>query len=399
MGFPSIGWINEMSDKILSVDNLLAQARTATGLENFGDNWFIEPLARLVEETNTDAGLIAPDAGAGQRILGALMDRLGLVQYFKDHPEAADEIIEPACAVIGLPRTGSTVIHRLLASAPQLTSLYWWETCFPLPFPDEKSGDPSPRIQMAHQVVDQLLTEWPDFESIDPIEAEAVAEEVILLDRTFLSTTYDSMMPIPNYGFWQAEQDHEPAYRDLLKFMQVIQHQRGGERKKWVLKTPHHLLGGINGLLAVFPNIQLVMTHRDVEQVLPSYCSMCASLSINASTSYDPVKQGEYWTRRFQEGLERFDKLRASLPKGQIVDVRYQDTVSDPIGTSEKVMTAIGVSFGELEKQAMENCIAENARGKRPKHKYSAEQFGLTVQGIADDFAAYHKTYLAGDEA
>ncbi len=386
-----------MSATPLSVDGLLEQAKNQTTLSDFGDDWFMEPLARLVEETNTDAGLIAPDAGAGQRIQAALMDRLALVQYFKDHPEAADEVIEPTCAIIGLPRTGSTVIHRLLASAPELTSLQWWETCFPLPFPDEKTGDPGPRIQMAHQVVDQLLTEWPDFESIDPIEAEVVAEEVILLDRTFLSTTYDSMMPIPNYGFWQAEQDHEPAYRDLLKFMQAIQHQRGGERKKWVLKTPHHLLGGMNGLLAVFPDIKLVMTHRDVEQVLPSYCSMCASLSINASTTYDPLKQGAYWTRRFSEGLERFESLRSTLSNDQIVDVRYQDTVSDPIDTVRHVMHAIGLDFGDPEKQAMDECMADNERGKRPKHKYTAEQFGLTAKGIAKEFAAYHQQYLGDD--
>ena len=387
-----------MSGAALSVDTLLANARAATGLDDFGDHWFLVPLARLVEETNADAGLIAPDAGAGQRIQGALMDRLGLVQYFKDHPEAADERIEPACAIIGLPRTGSTVMHRLLASAPGLTSLYWWETCFPLPFPDEKPGDPAPRIAMAHQIVDQLLSEWPDFESIDPIEAESVAEEVILLDRTFLSTTFDSMMPIPDYGFWQAEQDHEPAYRDLLKFMQVVQHQRGGARKKWVLKTPHHLLGGMSGLLAVFPDIPLVMTHRDVGDVLPSYCSMCASLSVGASTSYDPMKQGEYWTQRFRKGLERFEDMRATLPTGQVIDVRYQDTVAEPVRTAENVMRAIGLDFDEGDRKAMDDCMAANVRETRPKHKYSAEQFGLTREQITKDFAAYHDRYLGEEE-
>ncbi len=383
-----------MSGGTLSVDVLLGNARQATGLEDFGDDWFLAPLGRLVEETNAHAGLIAPDAGAGQRIQFALMDRLGLMQYFKDHPEAAEEKIEPACAIVGLPRTGSTVTHRLLASAPDLTSLYWWETCFPLPFPDEKAGDPSPRINMAHQVVDQLLTEWPDFESIDPIEAEAVAEEVILLDRTFLSTTYDSMMPVPGYGLWQAEQDHAPAYRDLIRFMQVVQHQRGGERQKWVLKTPHHLLGGMNGLLSVFPDIKLVMTHRDVGQVLPSYCSMCASLSVGASTTYDPLKQGQYWTDRFRDGLKRFEELRATLPSEQVIDVRYQDTVSDPVRTARDVLGAIGLSNGDAEQQALEACMAANARENRPKHKYTAEQFGLTAEQIAEDFAFYHDRYF-----
>lgn len=384
-----------MSGAELSVDALLANARSTTGLHDFGNDWFLKPLARLVAETNADAGLVAPDAGAGQRIQGALMDRLGLVQYFKDHPEAADEIIEPACAIVGLPRTGSTVMHRLLASAPDLTSLFWWETCFPLPFSDEKPGDPAPRIAMAHQIVEQLLTEWPDFESIDPIEAEAVAEEVILLDRTFLSTTYDSMMPVPSYGFWQSEQDHEAAYRDLVKFMQVIQHRRGGEQKKWVLKTPHHLLGGMKGLLAVFPDINLVMTHRDVGDVLPSYCSMCASLSVGASTTYDPMKQGQYWTDRFRNGLQRFEELRQALPEGRVIDVKYRDTVTDPVGTAEKVMKAMGFDFDQAEQRAMEACMAENVRENRPKHKYSAEQFGLTAAKITQDFAFYHDQYLS----
>jgi len=386
-----------MMGDVLSVEALIRSARQGSGLDDFGDEWFLGPLARLVENTNDDAGLIAPDAGAGLRIQGALMDRLNLVQYFKDHPEVQDEQIEPACAIIGLPRTGSTALHRLLASVPALTSLWWWETAFPLPMPDETPGDPAPRIAAAHDMVDYLLTEWPDFESIDPMEAEAVAEEVILLDRTFLSTTYDSMMPIPAYGFWQADQDHEPAYRDLLRFMQAIQHQRrqrGEPQRRWIFKTPHHLLGGMQGLLAVFPDIKLVMTHRNVEQVLPSYCSMCASLSINASTTYDPLTQGAYWTRRFREGLERFDALRARLPQSQLCDILYTDTVADPIGTSQRVLEFMGMTVTAEDKAAMQQCMTDNMRSDRPAHKYSAEQFGLTSQSIARDFAAYHAQYL-----
>ncbi|MBP7615600.1 MAG: sulfotransferase, partial [Steroidobacteraceae bacterium] len=239
---------------MLTIANLLEKARAATGLQDFGDEWFRVPLARLIDEVNAHAGLIAPEAGAGYRILSALEDRLRLVQYLKDHPEVLEEEIAVACAIIGLPRTGSTVMHRLLASTPRTTSFFWWETAFPLPLPGEAAGDPAPRIALAHQVVDRLLTEWPDFESIDPIEAEAVAEEVILLDRTFLSSTYDSMMPIPGYGVWQADQDHEPAYRDLVLWMKALQFQSPWRRgRRWVLKTPHHLLGGMNGLLKVFP--------------------------------------------------------------------------------------------------------------------------------------------------
>ena len=375
----------------LSVSGLMAQAQAATGLQDFGDDWFLTPLSKLVDCVNAEAGLIAPDAGAGYRIQSALSDRLKLVQYVQDHPEALDEQIDVACAIIGLPRTGSTVMHRLLSSVPQTTSFFWWETTFPLPFDGEALGDPSPRIAMAHQVVDQLLRDWPDFESIDPIEAEAVAEEVILLDRSFLSTSYDSMMPIPSYGYWQADQDHEPAYRDLLLWMKVLQYQMPSRRgKTWVLKTPHHLLGGMSGLLKVFPDVPLVMTHRNVAQVLPSYCSMCASMSVNSSTTYRKEDQGAHWTRRFKTGLERLMEVRQTLPEGRIIDVRYEDTVSDPIGTASRVLKAIGLP---VDTAALEACIAANARDARPKHKYSAEAFGLSDSSIAADFAFYHDAY------
>lgn len=374
--------------KNLSVDSLLERARQETGLVDFGDDWFLRPLTKLVECVNTEAGLIAPDAGAGMRIQSALSDRLRLVQYLKDHPAALDEKIDVACVVVGLPRTGSTVMHRLLASSPRLTSLYWWEATFPLPLPGEKPGDPTPRQELAKQVVDQLLTNWPDFESIDPIEAMVVAEEVILLDRTFLSSSYDSMMNVPSYGFWQADQDHEKAYSDLLLWLKVIQHQTPSRRgQRWVFKTPHHVLGGMGGLLKVFPGVPLVMTNRDVADVLPSYCSMCCSMSVNTSTTYRREVQGAYWTARFKTGLERFAELRKQLPDGQVIDVDYRDTVSDPIGTVERVMTQLGLGFDTADRAAAEACVAENARDKRPRHKYSAEEFGLNKEQIARDFA------------
>jgi Sulfotransferase family len=381
----------------LSVEALLQNACQQTGLTDFGDDWFMSPLTRLVDDVNCDAGLVSPESSAGARIQSGLADRLQLEQYFKDHPQAAGEQIDLACAIIGLPRTGSTMVHRLLASSPKLTATWWWETAFPFPLPGELPTVPSPRQDAAKAMVDWLLTEWPDFESIDPMDAMAINEEVVLLDRTFLSTTYDSMMPIHEYGYWQAEQDHEPAIRDLYRFMQVIQHQRmvrGEPRRPWVFKTPHYVMGALAGLLKVWPNVKLIMTHRDVAQVLPSYCSMCASLSVNSSRTYCKETQGAHWTRRFKDGLQRLETIRATLPASQIIDVRYEDTVSDPLGTVERIFAAIGLAVDATDREAFERANAANARETRPKHKYSASDFGLTTEGIAQDFAFYHGSYL-----
>lgn len=381
----------------LDADQLMQQAIAETGLTDFGDPWFEAPLQALIGYVNRDAGLLSPESSAGVRIQSALSDRLKLVQYFKDHPEAAEERIDLACAIIGLPRTGSTMAHRLLAAVPGFTALWWWETAFPFPLPGESQTDPTPRQEAAKQMVDWLLTQWPDFESIDPMDAMAVNEEVVLLDRTFLSTTYDSMMPIHDYGYWQADQDHEPAFRDLYRFLQVIQHQRvlqGEARRPWVFKTPHHLMGGLNGLLCVWPDVKLVMTHRHVGQVLPSYCSMCASLSINSSTSYRKDQQGAHWSRRFRTGLERLEALRGRLPAGQIIDVQYEEAVSDPIGMVERVLTQLGFTPDAGTQAALAKCVKDNAREARPRHKYSADEFGLTPEGIEADFAFYHDRYL-----
>ena len=216
------------------------------------------------------------------------------------------------------------------------------------------------------------------------MDAMAINEEVVLLDRTFLSTSYDSMMPIHDYGHWQAGQDHEPAYRDLYRFMQAIQHQRvlrGEARRPWVFKTPHHVLGGIGGLLAVWPGTRLVMTHRDVAQVLPSYCSMCCSLTVNSSATYRKEEEGAHWSRRFREGLERFERVRARLEPGQVIDVQYEDTVRDPAATAERVMRRIGMVPDDADRAAIALCIAENAREARPRHRYAAAEFGLTAEG------------------
>jgi Sulfotransferase family len=382
---------------LISASTLMEKAKAETGLSDFGDPWFIAPLSRLVADVNAHAGLVSPESSAGARIQSALSDRLKLEQYFKDHPQASYEHISLACAIIGLPRTGSTMVHRLLASLPRFTALWWWETAFPFPFPGENPSDPTPRQDAAKGMVDWLLREWPDFESIDPMDAMAINEEVVLLDRTFLSTTYDSMMPIHAYGHWQAEQNHAPAIRDLVRFMQVIQHQRVGRgevRRPWVFKTPHYLMGALSGLLSVFPDVKLVMTHRDVGQVLPSYCSMCASLSVNSSSSYRKEEQGAHWTNRFKDGLARLEAIRASLPPGQIIDVRYQDTVSDPLGTGERIMEALGYYPDAGDLAAMNKMVSANARESRPRHRYSTADFGLTPDGIASDFADYHERYL-----
>lgn len=383
----------------LNVTSLLGDARVAAGLNDFGDDWFIEPLKKLVDAINTEAGLASYTDGPVTRIGAALVHRLKLVELLKNNPAIRDEPVEVGAIILGLPRTGSTILHRLLSSARSTTAPMWWETAFPLPFENERPGDPTPRQEKAKQVVKELLENWPDFESIDPINAMDINEEVVLLEMGFLTTVYDSMMHIPSYGHWQAAQDQTRAYEELKLWLQVLQSQSPERRgRKWILKSPHHILGGLTGLLNVFPESKLIMTHRDVLQVLPSYCSMCASMTGRTSTTYKKEEQGAYWAQRFATGLKSFMDMREHLPSDKVLDVQFSDTVNKPVEVAKRCLAAMGLEVTSDDLKAFDDCLECNRREKRPSHKYVAGDFGLTEKQIKEDFAFYTDVWVKSQQ-
>ncbi len=380
---------------LLTVGGLLDRGRAAANLTDFGDEWFIVPLTKLVECINREAGLTSADAMPVQRIVQALSERLQMVDLLKRRPEILDEKIDVAGAILGLPRTGSTMMQRLLGAAPQLTSGFWWEVTFPLPFPGEQPGNPTPRQEAAKAAVEYYYTAWPEFRSIHPMDAMAQDEDVILLDKSFLSSTYDSMLNIPSYGFWMPGQDHTRAYEELKIWLQILQEQSPWRRgRKWILKSPHHLIGGLSGFLKVFPQAKAIMTHRAIEDVLPSYCSMCASITAPDSTTLDHAALGPYWLRRFSDAMDRLAAVRATEPADRFIDVRYDAVTADPIGEATRVMAALGVPATPADIAAMQAWYAVNGREARPPHHYVADNFGLEPQTVQAAFARYNATYL-----
>jgi hypothetical protein len=377
----------------LEVETLLERGRQAAGLADYGDRWFLPPLERLVDAINAEAGLVSDDEPPVQRIVQSLADRLHMVELLRLRPEILEEPVEVAGVIMGLPRTGSTMLQRLLGSSPQLTSGYWWEVTFPLPFADEQPGDPTPRHEAARAMVQSFYETWPDFQSIHPMDAMAHDEDVILLDKTFLSSTYDSILNVPSYGLWMAQQDHIPAYRELRMWLQVLQDQSPWRRgRKWILKSPHHLTG-LGGFLAVFPEALAIMTHRDVAELVPSYCSMCASITAPHSNSFDPKDLGPYWSGRFSRAMRRLIDTRAGTQGNRFVDIAYADLLQDPITEAKRVFTAAGLVFRETDEAAMATWLAANNRQTRPAHRYAPETYGLTEDGLDRDFAFYRRAF------
>jgi len=373
---------------------LMDAARARAGLTDFGDEWFVAPLEHLVDALNDEARLKSPEAGPVQRITYSLIERLQLVATLKRQPEILDEKVEVAGAVLGLPRTGSTMMQRLLGSSPQLTSGFWWEVTFPLPFPGEKPGDPAPRQEAARATVEAFYAQWPEFRSIHPMDAMAHDEDVMLLDKTFLSSTYDSIAWVPQYGFWMAQQDMTRAYQELRVWLQVLQSQSLSRRKqKWILKSPHHLIGGLQGFLDVFPEARGIMTHRRVEEVIPSYCSMCASMTAGDARSFEARQLGPYWVQRFRDAMHGLIAARQRQPEGRFIDVSYSAAMEDPVREARQVMEALGLEFTPADDAALNAWLAANGREARPPHIYTPEEFGLDAAELAQEFRFYTEAF------
>ena len=244
----------------MSLDSnlILQQAIENTGLNDFGDKIFIEGLHKLVSSINNEASLNEVGFQAQEhRILGLLINLLRTVDALKNNPEILEQDIISPIVIIGLPRTGSTMTHRLLASDPNHTAMLWWEGRYPAVLPNEVRGNPQERMQLGEAEVAAVVEASPEALKIHPWDFNGADEEILLIEHTFLSTVPESCMHLPSYSTWIEEQDHKVVYEFLKKQIQYLTWQNPGrEEKRWVLKSPHHL-GFIDKVLDVFPDAKV----------------------------------------------------------------------------------------------------------------------------------------------
>jgi hypothetical protein len=384
-------------NNILDIDGLLASAREQSGLENFGDPWFMEPLAVLINAVGQEAelspnGLLAQRAG----IVDNLVNRLRMVDVLQRHPEIEDVQLNVAAVILGLPRTGSTLLQRMLTSAPDVTAVRWWETWNYVPFPDEPLGNPFRRLAFAEEKLAQMISAAPDLMSIHDFGVRSYDEEIKVLDSLFIGTISESWMHVPSFARWLLSADQAPAYRDFKRILKILQWQDPHRKNcKWILKTPSHMTA-LRFLVEEFPDPVLVMTHRDPLQTIPSLCSFSYSLFHLFADNVDPVKIGSFIEKRMAEILNRFCTQREEFGDRRFMDVRYEDLVSNPINVGKRIFERAGIEFRPETAAAMSGWLTENSKENALPHRYSLDQFSLDADTIRDDFAAYRSRFING---
>jgi len=374
---------------------LVAQAMEQTGLSDFGDTWFFANIDALIPSLNTQAKLSPEGAfGAQHMIVSGLVNRLRHMQLIKDNPEIFEEGVNVTAVLTGLPRTGSTMLHRMLAAAPNLTGVRWYETQNYVPLVGEERGNPEPRLEAAKGVLAYMLEAIPELMSIHPMDIEQPDEEVIILGQLFSSSMIESIYFVPDYAAWLSEQDPRKAYADLIQILQSLQWQDPSRKgKSWVLKTPGHLIG-LQTVLDVFSEAKIVMTHRDPVSTIPSYCSMEASLYKMGSTDISNAEIGTYWMARLKNWLDNFMKVRGNADASRFIDVNYKSLLTAPSEEGMRVLSAAGIPMSAEIKAGMEDWIEANRREHRAAHKYSLEDFGLDEETIATKYGDYISQYV-----
>ncbi len=372
----------------LNAEMLLQKAAAQTGLSDFGDDAFREPYELLLRSLRDEARLNTQGVIMLQRtILRLLANRLRTEEAFTAHPEMAETPIERPLYILGFPRTGTTLLHNLLACDPASRWLRLWEGLHPAPAPE--SLDDDPRIAQTEEFVTGFEKIAPRLARAHKLNATGPEECLWLIEHTFADFIFELRANIPSYSKWLAEHEADAVwYRYYRRQLQMLGWKCRGSH--WVCKAPRHL-PGLSGLLSVFPNARIVQMHRDAESVLPSICSLCEITRSAASDVVDRAAIGTHWHQRLLEVGRRSVEVRAAANAKQFLDVQYDDLVADPIGTVQRIYEYHCYDYSDEFENRMKRWLPDNQRHKHGTHRYSLREYGLDAETVRTDFAGTEK--------
>lgn len=387
-----------LQDQEFAPERLLAEASArAGGLADFGAGDFREALRVLAAALRDEARLsVQGHALLREKLLGQLVNRLVIEDHCKRHPEILQQPVDDPLVIVGLPRTGTTLLQRTLAVDPHFSKAQWWETRYPAPLPGEILEQPQQRLQRAHAEVAGMIEAVPQILAIHPLHAEQPDEEFMLMEHSFLCAM-DSYVNVPSYTAWLDRQDQTQVYLYLKKTLQFLQWQQARRGivagRRWLLKSPQHL-HTLELLFAVFPHAQVILTHRDPGKTIPSLASFIHTLWQIYSEQADPRQVGAQWNQRMARALRHCMAVREGMPAGRFLDVRFEDTVHDPLAVVERIYRFAGLELTPALRDAMGDWLTANGREKRAAHHYDPADYGLDDALLQRDYAGYRSRHI-----
>lgn len=385
----------------LSQESILRAATEATGLSDFGPDDFRTRLRQLVDEWNGDASAYATKRnmlwGYATRYAS---NRLLIQDILKRHPEIHDEEIRQPIFIAGLPRSGTTHLHNLLGADSRLRSTPLWEANAPVPNPRDGGLGPDgvdPRYARTAARWQAQLASGSLSPAMHANAPDQLHEDVELMGPDFASYYFEFLGRVPQWRDFYLATDQTPHYeymKTVLKILQWQDVQAGGERKRWITKSPQHL-EQLPILKRVFPDATLIVTYRDPVEVIQSIITMIAYGERMTHPTVDARGILEYWTDRVEILLRACTRDRDLWPQQSSVDVPFETFMADPLQIVRQVRETAGLTVSDKADREVREFIANHPRGKYGQVVYNLERdFGVSPADLRKRFSFYFEAYL-----
>jgi hypothetical protein len=372
---------------------LEAQARAETGLDDFGDDLYVEPFTVCLRALAAEGGLGPLGRLSSHGLFAQLLrNRLLIVDYLKQHPDANEIEIERPIIICGLPRTGTTHLHNLMSADTNLRSLPYWESLEPVP-PLAEQGqafDVDPRWTRCDSMLSMQDHVVPYMRRMHDMYPDHVHEEIQLLAIAGSTMMFDTLAPLPSWRAWYKATDQTPYYEWTKKILRVLQHQRGPQR--WVLKSPQHL-EQFGPLAATFPDATFVVTHRDPVSITASFCTMISYTARTSQEQVDPVRIGGYWATIIEDFLQSAVEDHHLLPAAQTIDLTFDEFMADDVAAVERIYALAGQPFTAETRAQMDQFMVDHPRGKWGSVEYHLEDFGIDAAERRAALAFYSERF------
>lgn len=360
------------------IADVQARAIQRAGHDDFGPDGYLRPLAMILEETRDRPGI---DFWKEEMEI-ALVGRLVREAEWKRNPAYATRAIAAPLVICGIPRTGTTALHKLLSMDPQFQGLDHWLTAWPKPRPPRAQWADEPGFRHAVALLEKRFANQPGMKISHDVVADEVDECLEVLRLDFVANRFPSMTSLPDYDRWYQRQDETPYYRRLADTIRLI---GLNDDRQWLLKNPGHF-GHLDSLLAVFPDARIIVTHRDPVKSLPSLCSVLR----HSHQAVDPAADLKAMARRelayWSDAKRRTERERANIPAGQILDVHHREFHADPIGVARGIYDRFGLTLTPETEAVMRAWLAANPADKHGVHTYDLATYGLTEDAIREAF-------------
>lgn len=367
-------------------DQLHDDAITATGLDDFGDDAYREGLEVLLSAYDETANLSEMGRlSCYAMMVNCLRARLLTVQGAKEGKDQKPTPLSRPLFIVGLPRTGTTILQALLAQDPANQGLEYWLGSFPQPRPPRSEWVNNTSFQEVSAALDYVKQANPDMQAMHEMTADGADECRLLLMQSFANVTFQSGANIPSYEKWLYQTDFKPVYQQYADALHLI--GSTSPEKRWILKDPSHLWA-MDTLLEQFPDACIVQTHRDPAKLIPSVSSLVLSARAMNEPDASPSLVGEQQLEQWARVLESSMKVREKHP-ARFTDVYFEDFMADPIAAIEVIYRQWGDRLSPEAAANMHTHLAENPQDKHGSHRYSAQQFGLQEAQINERFARY----------